>query len=293
MQQICHQIAYQIFHRQIEAPIAQKVFKNLDIESKSAPPIVLPANQSATPTAMTSFFDFANIDFVSINLVEVALILAGLLLLGAFALKKYRERMFTQLSFASTKMQNTVTDFSGYFEKTKLVVDEISQEAAQQQQAAKEVESRLSATLEEAKLLMSVNRATDAIEHLKMTIQSQPKASLNHWLYLLEVYRKLNLKNEFESYADGLHETFNVMTPVWYEKEAATAAVMVVPQSLEEFPHIMDQLYGVWPDELATVYLRSLITDNRGGERVGFGKAVVNEILLLIALLDTHKDLPN
>ena len=88
-----------------------------------------------------------------------------------------------------------------------------------------------------------------------------------------------------------MHETFNVMTPVWYEKEAAVNTAMIVPQSLEEFPHIMEQLYGVWPGELATVYLRSLITDNRGGERVGFGKAVVSEILMLIALLDTHKDI--
>lgn len=267
----------------VDAPVAKKVFKNLNIVKKPVPPLALPE-----PSTKTPFLEYLDSD-----LVKAALIVAVLLLLGAFGLKKYRERMFAQLSFASTKMQNTVTDFSGYFEKTKLVVDEVSQEAVQQQQAAKEVETRLSTTLEEAKLLMSVNRATDAIEHLKMTIQSQPKASLNHWLYLLEVYRKLNLKSEFEEYAEGLHETFNVMTPVWYEKEAATAAVMVVPQSLEEFPHIMEQLYGVWPGELATVYLRSLITDNRGGERVGFGKTVVSEILLLIALLDTHKDLPD
>ena len=188
-------------------------------------------------------------------------------------------------------MQNTATDFSGYFEKTNLP-KEHSPEVMQQQQAAKEVETRLSSTLEEAKLLMSVNRGTDAIAHLKMTIESQPKASINHWLYLLEVFRKLNLKNEFEVYAERMHLTFNVLTPVWYEKEAAVSTVMVVPQSLEEFPHIMEQLYGVWPGERASVYLRSLITDNRGGDRAGFGKEVLDEILMLVALLDTHKELP-
>jgi hypothetical protein len=102
----------------------------------------------------------------------------------------------------------------------------------------------------------------------------------------LEIFRKLNLKEEFEQYATNLHLTFNVMTPVWYETEMA----IYVLESLEEFPHIMEKLYSVWPGDLATVYLRNLITDNRGGERTGFGKTVLSEILLLIELLDVRKD---
>lgn len=266
---------------------AKKVFKNLNQEIKQTPATEVGTEAVQVSPAETSFTDKLNMD-----LVKAALAILALLLLGAFALKKYRGHMFEKLSFTASKTQTTVTDFSGYVEKTNLPKAE-SPEVIQQQQAAKEVETRLSSTLEEAKLLMSVNRGTDAIAHLKMTIESQPKASINHWLYLLEVFRKLNLKDQFEAYAELMHLTFNVMTPVWYEKEAVVNTVMVVPQSLEEFPHIMEQLYGVWPGELATVYLRSLITDNRGGERAGFGKAVVSEILMLIELLDTHKDLPN
>lgn len=266
---------------------AKKVFKNLNQEIKQTPATEVGTEAVQVSPSETSFTDKLNMD-----LVKAALAILALLLLGAFALKKYRGHMFEKLSFTASKTQNTVTDFSGYVEKTNLPKAE-SPEVIQQQQAAKEVETRLSSTLEEAKLLMSVNRGTDAIAHLKMTIESQPKASINHWLYLLEVFRKLNLKDQFEAYAELMHLTFNVMTPVWYEKEAVVNTVMVVPQSLEEFPHIMEQLYGVWPGELATVYLRSLITDNRGGERAGFGKAVVSEILMLIELLDTHKDLPN
>jgi hypothetical protein len=258
----------------------KKVFKNLNEVKKPAPVSI----STTEPAAESTFFDRLNMGLVKAIIAGVAL-----LLLGAFGLKKYRERMFAQLSFAATSMQNTVTDFTGYFDKSKQQEVEAGPETIQHQQAAKEVENRLSATLEEAKLLMSVNRGTDAIAHLKMTIESQPKASINHWLYLLEVFRKLNLKDEFEQYADQMHETFNVMSPVWYEKQVA----IVIPQSLEEFPHIMEQLYGVWPGELASVYLRSLITDNRGGERTGFGKTVVAEILFLIELLDSYKDIPN
>jgi hypothetical protein len=147
--------------------------------------------------------------------------------------------------------------------------------------------SRLESTLEEAKQLMSINRTSDAIAYLKLTIEAHPKATINHWLYLLEIFKKLNLKEDFEKYAKDVHETFNVITPIWRETEIA----MVVPQSLEEFPHIMEKLYNTWPADAATVYLRGLITDNRGGERTGFGKEVVSEILLLIALLDVRKDL--
>ena len=46
----------------------------------------------------------------------------------------------------------------------------------------------------------------------------------------------------------------------------------------------------MWPSHQSKNYLRSLITDKRNGERAGFGKAVLSEILLLIALLDTRQD---
>ena len=55
------------------------------------------------------------------------------------------------------------------------------------------VQSTVDATLVEAKLLMSIHRSQDAIDYLKLTIEVNPKASINHWLYLLEIFRKLNL----------------------------------------------------------------------------------------------------
>lgn len=48
--------------------------------------------------------------------------------------------------------------------------------------------------------------------------------------------------------------------------------------------------YTAWPGDQAKDYLRCLIIDNRDGERAGCGKAVLSEILLLIALLDTRQD---
>ena len=256
------------------ATTGKKIFKNLN----------------TTPTKVeTAQIASSWINYLNTDLVKVALVLGLLVILSVFALKKYREYMFAKMNFVATKMhasiQETMVDFGGYL-KPKIPEEE-SPEVKLQAKAAKDVEARLDSTLAEAKLLMSVNRHQDAIAHLKLTIEAQPKACINHWLYLLEIYRKLNLKDEFEAHAAGLHQIYNVMTPVWYE----TAVAMVVPQSLEEFPHIMEKLYTVWPGDLATVYLRGLIADNRGGERVGFGKAALSEILMLIEILDIQKEL--
>ena len=262
------------------ATTSKKVFKNLNQQ---------PATNASAAIMEPALASNNILDYLSTDLAKIVLTLGALLILAALLLKKYRERMFAKMTFMATSMQaslqETVVDFGGYL-KPKLPEIESSPEAKQQAHAAKAVEARLDSTLSEAKLLMSINRHQDAIAHLKLMIESQPKASINHWLYLLEIFRKLNLKDDFEAYAKGLHNIYNVMTPVWYETEIS----IVVPQSLEEFPHIVEKLCSVWPGELATVYLRGLINDNRGGDRTGFGKAVLNEILLLFAMLDIRKD---
>lgn len=257
---------------------SKKVFKNLNKAAINKQQTNEPAASPPRPDAQISPFNA--------NLLKILLALSLLAILANYVIKRYRERMFSKLSFVATKMQNTVSDFSAYIQAPSVQTEQKTPESAVEVQAAKEIAARLDATLQEAKLLMSINRATDAVAHLKLTIESQPKASINHWLYLLEIFRKLNLKEDFEQHAKALNETFNVMTPIWYDTQIA----MVVPESLEEFPHIMEKLYSVWPGELAIVYLRGLITDNRGGERSGFGKAVLGEILMLIELLDLRKD---
>lgn len=256
---------------------AQKVSKNLDHPATDKPQVAAAEKPATNPL-------FGSLSGDLIKMMLALVLLAGL---SAYLLKKYRQYMAAKMSFAATRMQTTVADMGGHWQNSRVKAGYETTQAAPLAKAANEAESRLAATLEEARLLMGINRTSDAIAHLKLTIESQPKASIHHWLYLLEIFRKLNLQQDFEHYAIGMHETFNVIAPTWQDTEIA----MVVAQSLEEFPHIMEKLYSTWPDDAAAVYLRSLITDNRGGERTGFGKAVLNEILLLIALLDTRKEI--
>ena len=267
----------------IKNPPSKKVFKNLNASPNASTSAIASPAVANTETAQktSSLLDYLNTD-----LVKAALALGLLLILSTFLLQKYREHMFAKLSFVASRMQTTVLDMGGLIHN-RLETKQETQNSVLQAQVAKKEGERLDSTLEEARLLMSINRSSDAIVHLKMTIESQPKASINHWLYLLEIFRKLNLKEDFENYATELHNTFNVMTPIWYETEVA----IYVPQNLEEFPHIMEKLYSVWPGDSAIAYLRGLITDNRGGERSGFGKEVLSEILMLIAVLDMRKEL--
>ena len=157
-------------------------------------------------------------DYLNMDWVKAALTFGLLAMLSAFLLKKYRERMLEKMNFVATHLQASVqeiiVDFGGYLNpnpKPKPKEPEDTPEVRMQAQAAKEVEARLDSTLTEAKLLMSINRHQDAIAHLKLAIESQPKAAINHWLYLLEIFRKLKLKEDFEAYAKGLHDIYNVM----------------------------------------------------------------------------------
>ena len=277
---------------------AKKAFKNLSdlkFDHKKSDAVEATTTQTsiATPQAVSFLFENANK-----NLIIIILALLALLTLSALLLKKYRQRMFSNFTDAIPQMDDALLDFGGDWKDEGQTIDpQTIQEINPQIQntEAKTTQSNIEpqkaqpnvdATLVEAKLLMSIQRSQDAIDHIKLSIETNPKASINHWLYLLEIFRKLNLKEEFKKYAEGLKANFNVTTQAWDD----SIAPGTLPQYLEEFPNIMEKLYIIWPSKQAKDYLRSLITDNRDGERVGFGQAVLGEILLLIALLETRQD---
>ena len=298
---------------------AKKTFKNLDENSTNAVNSVAkqvkPFTQQSPESALVNPLIPSEKTEESSNLLNYILWavfgFSALFALGVYLFKQYRWRKLREFSESVPMMDDTLSDFGGKWQDTDLGVENGAEKIPEQAEYIVEHQSVLNnslpannfmntqmrneqakatSSLEEAKLLVSVSRTKDAIDHLKSTIETQPKTSINHWLYLLEIFRKLHLKEDFESYAQSLHHTFNVMTPVWYETNVANNAAIIVPQQLEDFAHIMLKLETVWPSDLAKVYLHSLLTDNRDGERVGFSKAVMDEILMLIALLDTRKD---
>lgn len=148
-----------------------------------------------------------------------------------------------------------------------------------------EAKFEINDALQQARILVGSGKPKSAIQLLDRAVNAETPQPLETWLYLLDLCREAALKTEFENYAQKLHQHFNVMTPQWEKVEVP----LVVASSLEEFPHISEQLVKHWQNGSADVYLQSLLTDNRGGERAGFGPEVMQEILLLQGLLKNRE----
>jgi hypothetical protein len=261
----------------------QKRFKNLtENNTQVAKPQAKTPNQPLTmpaeKAAPTIFFDLTN-KFLWLSILGFGLLLA----LSSLLYKQYRDRKYLQLVNAISKQKHetvfNVTDAEVSLpEDVLLASTPLNKETTVEEHNDKSV-------LQEAKTLMRKGLPDEAIGHLKWAIRAKPRASINFWLYLLAIFRQQNLKDDFEKFAFEMHQTFNVMTPLWEERSVA----MVVPQSLEDFPYIMKLLTEKWPNEKITNYLHKLISDNRSGERSGFSQAVVEEILLLIDVLNTRE----
>ena len=99
------------------------------------------------------------------------------------------------------------------------------------------------------------------------------------WLALLELYRGLGRRQEFEAVAYRVHFEFNVRFFRW-----AGEGSMEHSASLEDFPHVLARLIAVWGTPECAPFLNSLVGDNRGGIRVGFPEEAFREVLLLLQI---------
>jgi len=142
--------------------------------------------------------------------------------------------------------------------------------------------------VEEAKVIVALGRTGNAIKLLTEHIVLHPRASVQPWLYLLDLYRSTANRNDFAELGKRMHKTFNVMIPAW----EASQEVGVAPTSLEEFPRVIEKIVAAWGRPEGLTYLNYLIQDNRDGERIGFSLEVLQQILLLQAVLEVRDNMP-
>lgn len=146
-----------------------------------------------------------------------------------------------------------------------------------------EVEEHDSA-IELAEIMMSFGRVHGAAETLAEFIRHNPKQAVTPWLKLLEVYRAAGLRAEFDALARQLNKTFNVLAVTWENFDAARSA----PASIELLPHIVANLEKLWGTRECQGYIHTLLRDNRDGTRQGFPLRIIDELLLLAAILEQH-----
>lgn len=135
--------------------------------------------------------------------------------------------------------------------------------------------------LELADVMSSIGLADGAAQALVEHIRTNPRQSLSHWLRLLDVYRQTGKQTEFEKAAAEMRNAFNVEPGTWNDNAKDDER----NTSLENYPHISAELKKLWPTPECSEYLLSLLADNRDGKRAGFPLPVVEEIVLLLAVL--------
>lgn len=132
--------------------------------------------------------------------------------------------------------------------------------------------------IELAEVMESMGLAHGAAHTLVEHIRSNPAESMQHWLKLLDLRHRAGLHEQLADSVKELKSMFNVAL----DEDGATPG----SSSLVDYQHLARELTLVWGKPECGAFLRNLIADTRAGTRAGFPRAVVEEILLLRAMLD-------
>jgi hypothetical protein len=134
-------------------------------------------------------------------------------------------------------------------------------------------------SLELAEIMVSMGLAHGAAKALTERIRDNPRRALYHWLKLLDVYRRSDMRDDFDRAARELRQCFNVEPGGWQAGNGGS-------HSLEDYPHLAVKLTRLWPQPGCADFLAHLLADNRGGTRQGLPQGVAEEILLLEKMLE-------
>lgn len=140
----------------------------------------------------------------------------------------------------------------------------------------------------EAEVFFLLGRMDLAIGVLRHHIESSGDAPAHVWMFLLDILHAQGLRQEFEKLALEIRNRFNVALPSW-EKSNERSHGMT---SLEHFPHLFARITELWHDPQCIDYLRSLLQNDRNGERGGFHMDAFRELLFLTSLLEHKNDFP-
>lgn len=131
-----------------------------------------------------------------------------------------------------------------------------------------------------AEVMLSYGRLQGAIEMLAEHVRDHNPDNIQPWSMLLDLYRQGGMRTEFDALAKVVHDKFNVEPVNW----GAGETPMPELQSLEAYPHIVEQVRAHWGTQACVDYLESLVHDTRDGQRHGFPIEVAEELMLLIQI---------
>lgn len=139
------------------------------------------------------------------------------------------------------------------------------------------------AALELAEIMLSFGRIRGAAETLAQYIDENASDNVQPWIMLLDLYRRGDMRNEFEALLPKARAKFNLHLPAWDDSTTPISGL----KSLEDYAHLIAHIAGDWGKQACMDYLHEIIVDNRAGQRDGFPIEVVEEVVLLMRVLES------
>ena len=144
----------------------------------------------------------------------------------------------------------------------------------------------VSDVMQEAEFWKMLNETKRAIDILEAYCQGDSASSPVPWLYLADLYLSLGDMQGYAALQASFCKRFNGRLADEHfgnpDAESSETGVTDVRRSLEDFPHVMEQISRLWGNHEVVPFLQGLLINQRDSPRQGFNLPVYREILLLI-----------
>lgn len=129
--------------------------------------------------------------------------------------------------------------------------------------------------LDHAEVFIAHGRPTLAIQLLQNHLEELPTESPAIWLKLLSLLSTESTESEYDAAVSECNQFFNIKLPKFGE------AAEPDESSIEDYPHIVVRLEGVWGSQYATGFLNDLIYNQQSQPREGFARNTFEELFFL------------
>ena len=135
--------------------------------------------------------------------------------------------------------------------------------------------------LENADVFIEHGRTALAIQLLQNHLTDYPTESPKIWLKLLGLIASEGTETEYNDAANEFKHFFNIKIPSFSDANVQNHS------SIEDYPHIIARLQGVWGSPYAIGFLNELIYNQQSEPRDGFERGPFEDLFLLKQIAET------
>lgn len=143
-----------------------------------------------------------------------------------------------------------------------------------------EAEQEADNVLDHAEVFIAHGRTNLAIQLLQNHLEEFPTESPNVWLRLLALLAGEDSEADYEQAVTECNQFFNIKLPKYAD------ALLDDESSIEDYPHIVQRLEGVWGSQFAVSFLNDLIYNQQSQPREGFARNTFVELFFLRQIAD-------